>query len=460
MQRSLYLGLSLGLLLPLLGSAANASEWNRFRGPAGAGTVDGPPIPWDVSAAKNLKWRTELPGKGVSSPIIYGDHVFVTAYTGYGIDMESPGKAEDLVRHLLAFDRATGEELWRFSVPTQGDEDPYKGFITQHGYATSTPVTDGERVYTLFGKSGLFAVDMKGKRLWSRHLGSQSDSTFWGDSSSPILDGDVIIVNAGILGRQVVGVDKNNGEILWSIQDEAFVSSWSTPAVYGEGDDAIVLTHFPFKIMGIHPKTGKVIWHAETPLDDATSPSIVVHDDVAYLTGSRAGNAMAVKLGGEGDVSESHTLWKVSARAGITTPVVVNDAIYWASNGIFMAHDTQTGERLYRERLPRVGAATGGFPNVDYSSPIAVGDKIVQFTRNGESYIIEAGKEFRLASHNAPFEGDTTAFSATPAVSDGELFMRSEGFLYSIAASEGEASDVDEAKPSEPAEKAEATKAD
>ncbi len=469
MRRSLCLGLSLGLtfglLLPLLGSAADASEWTRFRGPAGTGTVDGPPIPWDVSAAENLKWRTELPGKGVSSPIIHDDHVFVTAYTGYGIDPENPGKAEDLVRHLLAFDRATGEELWRFSIATQGDEDPYKGFITQHGYASSTPVTDGERVYTLFGKSGLFAVDMNGKKLWSRHLGSQSDRTLWGDSSSPILVGDVIVVNAGVLGRHVVGVDKRNGEILWSVQDDAFHSSWSTPAVYGEGDDAIVLTHFPFKIMGIHPKTGKVVWHAETPLDDATSPSILVQGDAAYLTGSRAGHAMAVKLGGEGDVSESHVLWKVSVNAGITTPVIVGDAMYWASGGIFMAHDIHTGERIYRERLPRHGAATGGFPNVDYSSPIAVGDKVVQFTRNGESYIIEAGKEFRLASHNAPFEGDSTAFSATPAVSDGELFMRSEGFLYSIVASAGEtpeveASEGDEAKPSETVEETEKTKTD
>ena len=423
----------LGLLFAL-GSPDVGADWNRFRGPDGSGMADGSGVPQEWSLETNLKWRTALPGKGVSSPIVNGDRVFVTAYTGYGLDMKAPGEPADLIRHLLALDRETGAEVWRVSVKSAGGEDPYQGFITQHGYASSTPVTDGERVYALFGKSGLFAFDRNGKELWRRSLGDQSDAARWGDASSPILVGDVLVVNAGVLGRQIVGLDKRTGEQLWAVEDSAFTNSWSTPAVYRRGDTAQVLAHFPFRIVGLDPGTGQVVWSAKTPLDDATSPSIVVRNDVAYLMGSRAGHAMAVRLGGKGDVSESHVLWKQQVRAGITTPVIVGDALYWASNGIFMAHDLETGERIYRDRLPRLGGPTGGFPNVDYSSPIVVDGKIVQFTRNGESYVIEAGEELRIAAHNPPFEGDSTAFSATPAASRGELFVRSEGYLYCIAA--------------------------
>lgn len=413
------------------------AEWNRFRGPGGSGVVDDA-VPITYSATQNLKWRVPLPGKGVSSPVISGDRVYLTAYTGYGLDLEEPGNPEDLVRHLLAFDRSTGQELWRLSVPSPGNEDPYKGFITQHGYATSTPTTDGEHIYALLGKSGLFAVDRDGKELWRRPLGQKSDNANWGDGSSPVVVDGVVVVNAGILGRHVVGLDKETGETLWSIEDAGFNNSWSTPAVAWDGGKAQVLIHFPSQVMALDPRDGKVLWSAESPIDDATSSGIVIHDQVAYLMGSRAGHGMAIALGGSGDVSKTHTRWKTNLRAGITTPVIVDGAIFWASNGIFMAHSLKDGERIYKARLPRVGAPTGGFPNVDYSSPIVVDGHILMFTRNGESYVIKPGETFEVVSHNAPIEGDDTAFSATPAAADGELFVRSEGFLYAFAASTDE----------------------
>ncbi|MEM1177450.1 MAG: PQQ-binding-like beta-propeller repeat protein [Acidobacteriota bacterium] len=417
-----------------LSVSAAWADWNRFRGPAGAGAVDGPAVPTTYSTEKNLAWRTELPGKGVSSPIISGDRVYLTAYTGYGLSLESPGDPKDLVRHLLAFDRAGGQELWRASLASSGGEDPFQGFITQHGYASSTPVTDGERIYALFGKTGLVAFDRDGKELWRRALGTQSDAARWGDASSPVLVDGVVVVNAGVLGRHVAGVDKLTGEVLWSISDENYTNSWSTPAVYRSGDTVQVLVHFPSKIMGVEPKSGEVVWHATTPLDDATSPSIVIHGDVAYLMGSRAGHAQAVKLGGQGDVSKTHVLWQSRVRAGITTPVFANGALYWTSSGMFMALDTKTGEELYRARLPRLGGPTGGFPNADYSSPIAVGGTVLLFTRNGESYAIEGSDTFNVLAHNAAFTGDASSFRATPAASGGELFMRSDAYLYKFAA--------------------------
>ncbi|MEM8933034.1 MAG: PQQ-binding-like beta-propeller repeat protein [Acidobacteriota bacterium] len=372
-----------GLVLLLAAfTQSAAADWHRFRGPDGSGIASGT-IPTEYSATRHLAWRVPLPGKGVSSPIIDGDRVYVTAYTGYGLDLEDPGSLDELVRHLLAFDRETGEELWRVSVVATGDEDPYQGFITQHGYASSTPVTDGEHVFALLGKSGLIAVDRDGKELWRRDLGQKSDPARWGDASSPILVDDVLVVNAGVLGHRVAGFDKTTGEPLWTVEDTGFTNSWSTPAVYRNGDAVQVLVHVPRRVMGIEPLSGDVLWSAASPIDDATSPSIVVHDHVAYLMGSRAGHAMAVRLDGRGDVSTTHVVWKHSTRAGITTPVVANGALYWASSGIFRAVSLATGKEIYKARLPRLGGPTGGFPNVDYSSPIVVGDHIVQFTRNG-----------------------------------------------------------------------------
>ncbi|MEM6795209.1 MAG: PQQ-binding-like beta-propeller repeat protein [Acidobacteriota bacterium] len=421
-------------MLLSLGATEAAADWNRFRGPAGQGTVGGPRVPLEFSLEKNLAWRTLLPGHGVSSPIVNGNRVYLTAYTGYGIALEAPGDPKKLVRHLLAYDRSTGEELWRRSVESGGDVNPYKGFITQHGYATSTPVTDGDRIYALFGRSGLFAFDADGQRLWQRNLGTQTDPDLWGDASSPVLVGDVLVVNAGVLDRKVVGLDKLSGELLWSVQYDKLARSWSTPAVYRGAAGTQVLVSGPSKVMGLDPKTGETLWFATSPIDDATSPSLVIDGEVVYQVGSRAGQALAIQIGGQGDVTESHILWKKSVRAGITTPVLVDGALYWASGGIFMALDTQTGEMVYRERLPRLGGPTGGFPNVDYSSPIAVDGTVLLFTRSGESYAVTAGDEFKLEAHNAAFGGDSSSFRATPAVSGGELFMRSDDYLYKFSA--------------------------
>lgn len=412
--------------------ALRAADWDRFRGPNGSGTIDGPTPPWQWSAEKNLKWKAPLPGKGSSSPIISGNRVFVTCYTGYGLEPKSPGKPEDLVRHLIALDRSTGKEVWRASIASSGDEDPYKGFITQHGYSSSTPATDGKNVFVLFGKSGLFAFDRDGKQLWQTNLGSKSDPAKWGDGSSPIILGDLVIVDAGVLGNQFVGVDKSTGKIVWSVADPSFTNCWATPTQVRVGDADQVLFHVPKKVMAIDPASGKMLWSAASPLDDAACGSIITQDGNAYLMGSRVGHALAIKCGGEGDVSTTNTLWQTRMQAGISTPVIVGENFYWSTGGIFFAARLATGEYVYKQRLPRLGGPTGGFPNADYSSPIAVGGNIILFTRNGESYVIKPGDEFQLVAHNPAFDGDPTAFSATPAVSDGELFVRSEGNLYCI----------------------------
>ena len=168
-------------------TVAHAEDWPRFRGPNGAGVSSSESAPVEWSSTKNLKWEKELPGKGSSSPIVFGDRVYLTCYTGYGLDKANPGQPDQLVRHLLAFDRNSGEEIWRSSVESENTEDPYKGFIQEHGYASSTPVTDGQNIYVLFGKTGMVAFDMNGEKLWTRHLGNKSDPAKWGGGSGAAL---------------------------------------------------------------------------------------------------------------------------------------------------------------------------------------------------------------------------------------------------------------------------------
>ncbi len=429
MMQSLRIVLLIGACS--LTSIAHATdEWLRFRGPDGSGKVDGPAIPFEWSATKNLRWKSPLPGKGSSSPVVTGNHVFVTAYTGYGLDMAEPGEINQLVRHLVAIDRVTGKELWRSSVDATDKEDPYSGFITQHGYASSTPATDGERVFALLGKSGLFAYDFEGKELWHVDLGQKSDPAKWGDATSPIVVGDLVIVDAGILGNKFLGINKATGKIEWTIEDSAFTNCWATPTPIHNGETTQVLFHVPNKVLAVDPATGKELWTVPSPLNDATCGSIVAQAGKAFLMGSRAGHGLAFDCSPSSP--EDRVLWTRQLRSGISTPLIVGDQMYWSTGGVFYSASLETGEYVYKERLPRLGGPTGGFPNSDYSSPVAIGENIILFTRSGESYVIRPGEKFELLAHNAAFDGDTSAFSATPALSNGELFVRSESYLYCI----------------------------
>lgn len=431
MRAILLVAIVLGITGPSL-----FADWTRFRGPNGSGVSQDKSVPTEWSAEKNLRWRTALPGKGSSSPVVADGKVFLTAYTGYGLDPANRGEIDNLQRHLIAFDEASGDELWRHTANATANEDPYQGFITQHGYASSTPATDGEIVVAVLGKSGLFAFSTAGEKLWEFDIGQKSDPARWGDGSSPIIVDDVVIVDAGVLGNSFIGLDKTSGELLWKIDDAGYTNAWATPVTTEVAGMVQVLFNVPKNVVAVDPSSGEKLWTAASPLDDAACGSIVLNGNKAYLMGSRAGRAIAIQCGGSGDVSETNTLWKQNLRSGIVTPLVVGDSMYWTSGGVFYAARLSDGEYVYKERLPRLSGSTGGFPNADYSSPIAVGGNIYLFTRNGESYVIKPGSTFEVVSHNPGFSDDQTSFNSTPAVSDGKLFVRSEGFLYCIAAPE------------------------
>ena len=217
-----------GVLLTLILFVASgsgmtrANEWAQFRGPGGQGVanVAGLPVTW--SDDEHLAWKAPLPGPGASSPIAYGDQIVVTCYSGYGIDREAPGRLEDLRLHVVCFNKQDGSPRWnRVIQPVQPEAET----VRDHGYAAATPVTDGERIYVFFGKTGVIALDLAGNVLWQRSVGTQTHN--WGSGTSPVLFEDLVIVNASVESGSLVAIEKSTGKIIW--QAEGMERSWSTP---------------------------------------------------------------------------------------------------------------------------------------------------------------------------------------------------------------------------------------
>ena len=247
---------------PILLPAALHADWPRFRGPNGSGVAaDDKPTPVKWSEKENLKWKVALPGAGVSCPIVVGERVYVTCYSGYGLDRGKPGDQKDLKRHLVCLDRETGKTLWDKTVDPVLPEDPYTGMgVPEHGYASHTPVSDGQRVYVFFGKSGAVAFDLEGKQLWQTSAGTESDPRGWGSASSPILFKNLLILTASSESEALVALDSETGKQVWRAEAAGLNGVWGTPVLVKVDDSRTDLViGVPNEIWGLNPETGKLI---------------------------------------------------------------------------------------------------------------------------------------------------------------------------------------------------------
>jgi len=398
----------------------DAADWPRFRGPAGAGVSLETGLPVEWSATRNVAWKAPLPGPGASSPIVLGGRVFLTSYDGYGVSETSPGKPDDLERRVLCLDREDGRVLWNKKVKSVLPAQPYEGFLTEHGFASSTPACDGERLYVFFGRSGLLAFDLDGRQLWQADLGSGKNG--WGSATSPVLYDDLVIVNAFVESRSLVGVNKTTGEIAWRL--EGLARSWSTPALVetAAGKTELVIS-MQGALWGVDPKSGKRLWTCRG-IDDYVCPSLVASDGVVFAIGGRRGAALAVRAGGRGEVSDSHLVWEAKAGSNVPSPVFYNGHLYWVDHrGLAYCLDAATGEIVYRQRLPQAGRV--------YASVIEADGRLYAVTRERGTFVIAARPQFELLAHN-DLSPDASLFNASPAVSGGHLFLRSNEALYCI----------------------------
>ena len=431
-------GILCGCIAAMLVAACQAEDWPRFRGPEGTGISEGSDAPADWSNDQNLRWTSALPGPGSSSPIVVGDRIYLTCYTGYGINRDEPGDVSALMRHLLCIDRNSGEILWQADVPSKVDEDDYQGFITEHGYASSTPVTDGEHIFVHFGKTGVVAFDRDGNQKWMTSVGTDSDPARWGNGASAILHDDLLIVNAANMGHKIVALDTNDGSEVWSYDDESMTSCWSTPIIVSVDGREELITCVPGKILALDPHNGEELWFADSPIQRTTCASVVANGDKVFAMGGRAGSAIGVRCGGDGDVSATHTLWQSKLRSGIGTPVVVNNHLFWTATGIAFCASCENGESIFKERLPKPDQAGGRRrPSGDYASAIAIDDRVLLMTRSGEAHWVAANAAQYQHLGSNQIAGDPGPFNATPAVSDGEIYFRSDKALYCVAKKDG-----------------------
>jgi outer membrane protein assembly factor BamB len=402
------------LAFALAAQGLSAADWPQFRGPGGSATSADSGLPVSWSATENVVWKTSLPGFGTSSPITTGKLVFVTCYSGYGEGQSNLGSQDRLQRHLVCLDRDSGRIQWERKIQAALPEEDYSGFQALHGFASSTPATDGKNVYVFFGKSGVYAFDLAGKQLWRADVGSGTDG--WGSATSPVVHKNVVIVNASVESGAVVGLSARNGSVKWRAQGSQ--RSWSTPVLVDvKGKKELVLS-IQGTIGAFDPEDGKALWRA-AGIQDYVCPTVVAADGVVYAIGGRQNTCLAVRAGGKGEVSK---LWEQRAGSNVTSPVVHQGHLYWVSDdGIANCLEAKTGEIVYQERLD-AGRV--------YASVTLADGKLYCVTRESGTFVLAASPNFEILAHNTL--GDNSVFNASPAVSDGQLLLRSDRALYCI----------------------------
>jgi outer membrane protein assembly factor BamB len=378
---------------------------------------------------ENLTWKTDLPGPGSSSPIVLGEQVFVTCYSGYGLDRDKPGDPNSLKRHLVCLRATDGEVLWDQVVPAALPEDPYRGMFREHGYASQTPVTDGQRVYVFFGKTGALAFDLEGNQLWQAPLGAGSDKQRWGSATSPALSKDMVFINAWDESKTLFALDKRTGREMWKKDLSQTGLTFTTPvlAETGEGRAELIVS-VPTQVWGLDPQTGRQLWFARTDVNDSVIPTPVVLDDIAYIQGGgpRQRGSLAVRIGGEGDVTDTHVVWSSKEVASPPSPVVVDGLIYWVDGyGKACCMDAKTGVLQYSEKLP----VTGKF--AVYASAVAADGRLYVVTRKSGTFVLPARPKYEILAQNR-FASDKSDFNGSPAISNGRVFLRSNRSLYCI----------------------------
>jgi outer membrane protein assembly factor BamB len=420
--RSLLVALTLLLAsrAPIASSndAARDRFWPEWRGPlaTGEGPQANPPLEW--SEEKNVRWKVEVPGRGKSSPVVWGDLVFLTAA------VPSPNAPSVLLFTALAYNRADGKLRWQ---RTLNELKPHEGTHPDGTFAGGSVMTDGKRLYAYFGSRGLYALDLEGKVLWEKQLGTMSTRNAFGEGSSPTLFGDTIVVNWDHEGADfIVALDASNGKERWRAErDEP--TSWATPLVVVHDKKPQVVVSATNKVKSYDLATGRVLWETSGMTANAI-PSPVSSDGVVYLASGFRGSALlAVRLAdAQGDITGKPAIvWSYDRDTPyVPSPLLYKDALYFlkSNSGVLTRIDARTGKPSYTERLEKVA-------NV-YSSPVAAAGRVYVTGRDGVTAVLGAGPELKVLATNKVADD----VDASPALVDGEMYLRSIKYLYRISA--------------------------
>jgi outer membrane protein assembly factor BamB len=421
--------LSLALLLTCAGLAA-ADNWPAWRGPRGDGHSPEPDLPLTWSATQNVRWKVPLPDEGNSSPVVWGDRVFLTQAsdkTSWPPKPVSGGPAAAKTRSVMCFARATGKLLWQRDTLYRDLEWTHQ----TNPFCSASPVTDGQRVIASHGSAGLVCYDLNGTELWRHDVGKLEH--IWGNASSPVLHGNLVILWCGPGERQfLLAVDKANGQTVWKHdepggsagKDGKWIGTWSTPLVAQvDGHDELILG-VPGKVKAFDPKTGTELWSC-TGLGNLvyTSPVYSADGIVVAMSGFH-GPALAVRAGGKGDVTRTHRVWHHTQKNDqrIGSPVIVGDHAYILNeSGMAQCFELKTGKDIWDKK--RVGGRS-------WSSMVATAGRLYVGTHGGDTLVLAASPTFELLATNSL--GPEEKILASVAVADGELFIRTYRDLWCI----------------------------
>ncbi len=398
------------------------ADWPQFRGPGALGRSDAKGLPLKWSDEQGVAWKVALPGPGASSPIVLGQRIFLTCFTGFATSPSEPGEMTNLKRHLLCLNLADGKTVWDAAAPA---EMPEQDRIREnHGYASSTPVADAERIYTFFGRSGVVAFDHGGKRLWQTKVGDKLNG--WGSATSPALHKDLLIVSASIESDSLVALDKRTGREVW--RADIGNESWHAPVFVTAPDGTTeVVAAENGRVAAFNPETGAPLWSVTTGIPWYMCPTPVAQDGIVYVIGGRMPNgALAIRAGGRGDVTESHVAWKLNKGSNVPSPILHEGHLYFAHEnlGIIYCVDAMNGKVVFEERLEPS-------PGQIYASPVAADGKIYFTGRGGRTVVISAKPKFERRADNT-LESNRGVFNSSPAISGSRLLLRSNRALYSL----------------------------
>lgn len=433
-----------------LAAVGRADEWPQFRG-NGSGIVDGSPLPTEWGPGKNVLWKTPIPGVAWSSPVAWGDKVFVTtAVTDNQFKPGPPGKTpppnvqpgggppDQTYRwEVLCLDRESGKVIWRQEAMK---DKPRIRIAPYNTYATETPATDGERVYAYFGMHGVYCFDMAGKPVWTKDLGAFPTKSNYGTASSPVLDGDRLFLQVDNEEKSfLVALDKKSGNEVWRV-DRAEKTNWGSPIIWKNKVRTELVTPGAQHVRSYDPATGKVLWefpvyggnNTNAPVGDADRLYVILQGLPPSGPGGQGGQGglLAVKAGAEGDISlkpgktsNAGVAWAVKRGAGSdTSPLVYQGHVYVFSRngGLLTCYNAATGKQAYRERVPGVKSI--------WASPWGNDGKVYILDDSGTTVVLQTGPKFKVLQKNTL--DDTTW--ATPAAADGAIYYRGVDHLYCI----------------------------
>ena len=421
-------------------------DWPQFRGVRASGVADGfgAPVRWNGETGENVLWKTPIPGLGHSSPILWGDLVCVTtADSGQAAELKVGlyGDIEPVANEVAhrwevrCLEKATGAERWTAMAHRGVPGIPRHPKAT---HANSTLATDGTHLVAMFGSEGLYAYDLEtGRELWTIDLGVLESGFFraptalWGFAASPVIHDGLVVIQADVLnGSFLAAFDVSTGDEIWrTARDD--VPTWSTPTVHEVDGRAQIVVNGYRHIGGYDLATGLELWRM-TGGGDIPTPTPVVADGLIFITNSHGQESpiFAISEGASGDItpatgalSNDHLVWsRRRDGAYMQTPIVYGDLLYnCRTNGVLSVYETRTGQRLYQQRIDGGGS---GFT----ASPIAADGKVYFSSEDGSVYVLKAGPELEVLSENPM--GET--LMATPALSEGVLYIRTRGHLVAI----------------------------